>query len=75
MIPDRRVGYYVTGTETVEVHFPNGDLSCQWCPFCKHKTTHGRTRIICVKTYEPLNEIYEIRRGNDCPLAIQEVDT
>ena len=30
---------------------------------------------ICVKTYEPLNEIYETRRGDDCPLAIQEVDT
>lgn len=35
----------------------------------------GENRVICVKTYEPLNEIYETRRGDDCPLAIQEVDT
>ena len=75
MIPDRGVDFYITGTEIVEVHFPNGDLACQWCPFCKRKTFRGNTRVICVKTYEPLNEIYETRRGDDCPLAIQEVDT
>ena len=67
MIPDCRVDFYITGTETVEVHFPNGDLACQWCPFCKRKTFRGNTRVICVKTYEPLNEIYETRRGDDCP--------
>ena len=50
MIPDRRVDFYITGTETVEVHFPNGDLACQWCPFCKRKTFRGNTRVICVKT-------------------------
>ena len=33
MIPDRGVDFYITGTEIVEVHFPNGDLACQWCPF------------------------------------------
>ena len=63
MIPDRGVDFYITGTEIVEVHFPNGDLACQWCPFCKRKTFRGNTRVICVKTYEPLNEIYETRRA------------
>lgn len=75
MIHDHGVEFYVTATETIAVHFPNGDLSCQWCPFCKHKTAHGNTRVICVKTYESLNEIYSTGRGSDCPLVIQEADT
>lgn len=43
------VDFYVTGTLTAKVHFPNGEVKCKWCPFLKRdraerdycELTHG----------------------------------
>lgn len=29
------VSFYTTGTATVRVHFPEDDVVCAWCPFCR----------------------------------------
>lgn len=64
--------YYVRGTFTTKVNFPDGDIACIYCPYHKYKTVRGQTRHICVKTYEPL-EAPEYGVGADCVLEFKEV--
>ncbi len=62
-----RVDFYVVGTAETRVHFPNGNVCCRWCPYCKYREANGRRRTICIKTYELLRDMD--KRGEDCPLV------
>ena len=36
------VRYYSKGILQLEVAFPEGDVRCQWCPFCVAEKSLGR---------------------------------
>lgn len=63
--------HYTRGIDQTVIHFPEDQVVCAYCPFCKHKITNGRRRDVCVKTYEPLDNVLN-RRGCDCPLIFEE---
>lgn len=63
------VDWYTKGIITTTINFPNGKTVCEYCCYCKHKTTKGQTRHICVKTYESIQNP-AAQRGKDCPLII-----
>lgn len=62
------VSYYSKGIASVEVYFPEDDIRCQWCRFCR-KDDMGRhwCRITNEMIYNPLSG-----RGDDCPVEITE---
>ena len=67
------VSFYVKGISKTEVNFPDGDICCRWCPYCKSRTIRGHTRVICVKTYEALENI-DTQVGEDCVLNFEQED-
>lgn len=36
------VSFYTTGTAKINVHFPENDVRCKWCPFCRAEENPGR---------------------------------
>ena len=42
---DKGVGFYTTAEVTVQVHFPENDVSCQWCRFLRYD--RGLDRYYC----------------------------
>ena len=67
------VGFYIKAKITIEVNFPDGDVSCQWCRYHRYKTVNGHTRVICIETYEALENI-DTQVGLDCPLELEVKD-
>ena len=69
---DRGVSFYTVAECEIQVHFPENDVKCQWCPFCKHYDGIGRDK--CGLTDEILFSREII--GRKCPLTIlNEVKT
>ena len=54
---DHGVSYYTSGEVTIQVHFPENDVSCQWCKFLRYD--RGLDRYFCGLTdmmlYSKLN--------------------
>ena len=65
------VKFYTKGKYTETVYFPENDVCCMHCPFCRGRTGKRHVRHICIKSYEPLVDVGRTR-GNDCPLIIIE---
>lgn len=59
---------YTTGTMHIQVHFPEDEVKCFWCRFCR-KDDMGRhwCRITNEMLYNP-----QIGRGEECPIEIEE---
>lgn len=66
---DGGVLYYAKGAGTVEVYFPNGELLCQHCRFCRAES--DLRRFWCRLTER---EIYNPFFGIEgfCPLKFEE---
>lgn len=32
---DKGVSYYTHGTANIDIYFPENDVRCIWCPFCR----------------------------------------
>lgn len=39
---DNGVSYYTTLTANIKVNFPEDEVKCQYCPFCRTETELGR---------------------------------
>lgn len=63
MMTDKKVTHYLT--TSVEIHFPNGEYKCRYCPLLE---TYSRNQ--CRRTGEYIIDINGI--GYDCPLTIKE---
>lgn len=63
---DKGVSYYTDAEVTVQVHFPEDEVKCKWCPFLKHYDSMDRDR--CNLTNEIL--ISKEIIGRKCPLTI-----
>ena len=62
-----QVDFYIIGMAQSHVYFPNGQICCRWCRYCRHKDTGQTRRTVCTMTYEPIVDIDA--RGRDCPLT------
>lgn len=60
------VRFYTKGRAEITVNFPEKEVKCKWCPFCRAEQTLGRywCRLTNKMLYNP--ESYEL--GQDCPL-------
>ena len=62
---ERSVLYYTTGRVTLEIHFPENRVVCQWCRFCRNEDSLKRWK--CLLTDEYL--VYPFQgRGHECPV-------
>lgn len=64
------VEHYAAGVVKVPVYFPNGDVSCRWCPlFLRHEEAFKRysCRLTGEWILDPLHGI-----GGKCPLEFKE---
>ena len=64
---DKGVSYYTTAKLSIEVHFPEDEVKCKWCPFLKHYDSIDRDK--CGITQEILYS-REIT-GQRCPLGFK----
>lgn len=62
------VSWYTRGTAIVDVHFPEDDVCCSWCPFCRAENDLGRfwCRLTNQMIYNPYTE-----RDDDCPIILE----
>ena len=63
------VEYYTSGT--VEIHFPNGELKCYYCPLCDYE--QGFRRYNCKRTGEIIRDPHT-GLGGECPINFTEVE-
>lgn len=63
------VAWYTTAKTTVTVYFPEGDVCCQWCPWCRSEGDLRRywCRLTNDMVYLPESGILP-----SCPLKIVE---
>lgn len=49
------VSWYTVGVATVNISFPEDDIKCQRCPFCRAENELGRywCRLVNKQVYEP----------------------
>ena len=61
------VSFYETGTAEIEVHFPNGDLKCKYCPFLS--SNERSCQLNKKPVYYPNKYL-----GAFCPLKFKEFE-
>lgn len=64
------VRYYTKASAAITVNFPEKDVKCKWCPFCRAEQALGRhwCRLTNDMLYNP--ESFEL--GHNCPLEFEE---
>ena len=63
------VRFYTTGVAQVKISFPEGETSCNWCPFCRAE--ESLRRYWCRLTNEMLYNPYA-GRGENCPVRLEQ---
>ena len=61
------VTYYTKAT--LEIGFPEGKITCWWCPLMDAE--RGTNRPICRKTHEYLYDTEKVT-GDECPLKFEK---
>lgn len=64
---ENRVRYYSRGRTELTVYFPEDEIKCRYCPFCRAEEALGRfwCRLTNDMIYNPYSEL-----GDKCPLEI-----
>ena len=66
---DKGIDYYTEGVAEINVYFPEDDIRCVWCPFCRSEADFGRywcrltNRMVYSPTCADLPDF--------CPITIQ----
>ena len=52
---EKGVSYYTHGTANIDIYFPENDVRCAWCPFCRSESDLRRfwCRITNHMVYNP----------------------
>lgn len=61
---DKGVDFYTFADLETRQGFPENEVKCRWCRYCKEE--FGLKRHICINTHEMLYSIDT--RGQECPL-------
>ena len=67
---EKGVSYYTHGTASIDIYFPEIDVRCVWCPFCRSEADLGRfwCRLVNHMVYNPnYAELPEF-----CPIKIND---
>lgn len=67
---EKGVDYYTHGTASVDIYFPEDDVRCVWCPFCRSEAELRRfwCRLVNRMVYNPnCAELPEF-----CPITINK---
>lgn len=67
---EKGVRYYTKGTVTLRVAFPERQICCRWCPWCRSEKEVGRHW--CRLTNEMLYNIDF--RGDNCPVEVEGME-
>lgn len=62
------VRYYTHAALLTEVFFPEDEVYCCNCPFCRR----GKKHMSCSVTHQEVTDIYFEGIGSDCPLIFEE---
>lgn len=62
---DKGVMFYTTLKAEISINFPEKDVACQWCPYCRAESDLGR--FWCRLTNEMIYNPY-IGIGDNCLL-------
>ena len=67
---EKGVSFYTKGTVEVSVFFPEDDVRCLWCPFCRAEEAFGRfwCRLNNKMIYNPKYE----GLPDSCPITIEK---
>lgn len=59
------VSWYTDGKAVVDIHFPENDVCCSWCPFCRSENDLNRfwCRLTNTMLYNPFVNI-----ASNCPI-------
>lgn len=66
------VSYYTFGTAHIKISFPETQICCRWCPFCRSE--ESLKRYWCRLTNEMLYNPYA-GLGEDCPVKFEEKES
>lgn len=66
---DKGVSFFTTAAAQVKVHFPEGDVCCGWCPYCRpeKETKRHWCNLTHSILYNPFGGVGEL-----CPLDFEE---
>ena len=64
---EKGVKYYTNGKAEIYIYFPEDQVVCQWCRFCR-RAEMGRhwCRLTNEMVIDPL-----VRRGQECPVELE----
>ncbi len=67
---DRGVSYYTKGQAVIHINFPENDVCCRWCPFCRSEGDLKRywCRLTNAMLYNP--EYPQL--PEECPIKFKE---
>lgn len=63
------VKYYTPGIVKLKIHFPENEISCNWCPFCRAEDALKRywCRLTNEMIYNPYSGL-----ADGCPIRFKE---
>ncbi|MEG2575775.1 MAG: hypothetical protein RSA41_07065 [Christensenella sp.] len=67
---EKGVRFYTKGTVVLEVPFPEDEVYCRWCPWCRSERESSRHR--CALTNEILYTLDF--RSDGCPIEIPSME-
>ncbi len=66
------VSWYTSGIAKVKINFPEDDICCKWCPFCRSE--NDLERFWCRLTNRMIYNPY-IGLSDDCPIEFESEET
>lgn len=64
------VSFYTKGHARIEVAFPEDEIKCQYCMFCR--TEKDLNRFWCRLTNEMIYNPFSYHLGEQCPIKFNE---
>lgn len=61
------IKFFTQGIAVIDVHFPEAEVRCHFCPFCRSE--ENLERYWCRLTNEMLYNPFSHQRGERCPLV------
>lgn len=63
------ITHFTKAQAIVDVCFPEDEVRCHWCPFCRSE--ENLERYWCRLTNEMIYNPFSLRRGDKCPLIFK----